>query len=286
MVVKPLAFGMVAILVVVAAGTGAYLAVRQNGAPTPGLAETASLGAEFSDGSDATGSPIVEATEEILDLAEDEQVIPAADAPVPQTPAVEVSRSAENRVPQRREATAPPAPAEPGADPVATTPSSREAPPSSAAVDIPEVDGWTRLEEPWPSREPAYAPEQVVLTAADTSSLGIGLDPEERPRIIEELVIGADSVVGLQVDTPVSTEDAEVEDDVEARVTRDVMAGDQIARACRNPRDGLGCPRRASGEAQGRRTPWRPFPYRGHGRWLGGASRHRNALSRRKGTRR
>ena len=62
-----------------------------------------------------------------------------------------------------------------------------------------------------------------------SSSLGVGLDREERPLIVEELIISADSVVGLQVDTPVSTEDAEVEDDVEARVTRDVVVGDYIA---------------------------------------------------------
>ena len=42
-------------------------------------------------------------------------------------------------------------------------------------------------------------------------------------------MIAEDSVVGLQVDTPVSTEDAQVEDDVEARVTRDVVVDDEIA---------------------------------------------------------
>ena len=225
MIVKPLAFGMVVVLVVVAAGTGAYLAVRQNDAFTSGLAETAALGAEFPDGSDTAETLVVESTEEVLD----EQVILAADAPVAGTPAPEVSRSAATRVPQRRAAAAATAPEESAADPVVAATPPREAQPPSAARDLPEVDGWTRLEEPRPSLEPAYSPERVVLTAADTSSLGIGLDPEERPRIIEELVIGADSVVGLQIDTPVSTEDAEVEDDVEARVTRDVIVGDQIA---------------------------------------------------------
>ncbi|MCY4078196.1 MAG: hypothetical protein OXH04_22510, partial [Acidobacteria bacterium] len=52
------------------------------------------------------------------------------------------------------------------------------------------------------------------------------LRPAERQR---ELVIEADSVIGLQVDSFVSTQSAEVEDDVHARVTRDVLVGGEVA---------------------------------------------------------
>ena len=45
----------------------------------------------------------------------------------------------------------------------------------------------------------------------------------------EELVVAADSVVGLQVETSVTSEQARVEDHVVARVTRDVRAGDRVA---------------------------------------------------------
>ena len=55
------------------------------------------------------------------------------------------------------------------------------------------------------------------------------VDPEARPRTIRELIIPANSVIGIQVDTPVSTADAEIEDDVEARVTRDVLVDDETA---------------------------------------------------------
>ena len=224
MVVKPLAFVTVAVLVVVAAGTGAYLAVRQNDISTPALGNTAALDAELPGGRDAAWPPVVEATEEILG----EPVTRVADPPVAETPAPDVSGPSATQVPQARVAAPATARVEPAETPTAATPS-REALPPSADADLPEVDGWARLEEPWPNREPAYVPEQVVLRASDTGGMGIELEPEERPRIIEELVISADSVVGLQVDTPVSTEDAEVEDDVEARVTRDVMVADQIA---------------------------------------------------------
>ena len=63
----------------------------------------------------------------------------------------------------------------------------------------------------------------------DPVSLGSTLPPGEPPLIVEELVLTADSVIGLQVDTPVSSDTAEIEDDVEARVTRDVMVSNRVA---------------------------------------------------------
>ena len=47
--------------------------------------------------------------------------------------------------------------------------------------------------------------------------------------LYEELVVAADSVIGLQLDSPVSSERAQVEDSVVARVTRDVRVGDRVA---------------------------------------------------------
>jgi hypothetical protein len=44
-----------------------------------------------------------------------------------------------------------------------------------------------------------------------------------------ELILAADSVIGLQVETAVSSETATIEDPVMARVTRDVKVGDQVA---------------------------------------------------------
>jgi hypothetical protein len=47
--------------------------------------------------------------------------------------------------------------------------------------------------------------------------------------MVEELVVSADSVLGLQIDTTVTTEKAKLEDPVEARVTRDVLVGSNVA---------------------------------------------------------
>ena len=45
----------------------------------------------------------------------------------------------------------------------------------------------------------------------------------------DELVVSADSVIGLQSETTVSSDRARVEDRVEARVTRDVKVGNRVA---------------------------------------------------------
>jgi hypothetical protein len=52
---------------------------------------------------------------------------------------------------------------------------------------------------------------------------------EPPAKTYEELVVSADSVIGLQAENTVTTERARVEDRVDARVTRDVRVGDRIA---------------------------------------------------------
>jgi hypothetical protein len=54
--------------------------------------------------------------------------------------------------------------------------------------------------------------------------------PVEPPRpTFDELVVARDSVIGLQLDTRVSSDTARVEDRVEAHVSRDVKVGDRVA---------------------------------------------------------
>ena len=97
----------------------------------------------------------------------------------------------------------------------------------TARADLPAVEGWTRPEATEPFPETAPEPSE---TAAITTNIG-SIDspaPEPVPEFVE-LEIAADSVIGLQVDTAVSTRTARVEDTVEARVTRDVLVADQVA---------------------------------------------------------
>ena len=54
--------------------------------------------------------------------------------------------------------------------------------------------------------------------------------PIEPPApVLDELVVSAQSVIGLQMETAVSSDNARLEDEVVARVTRDVKVGDRVA---------------------------------------------------------
>ena len=205
--------------------------MRQNGSADPVPGATASLGTDIlaDPGTEAPTAPRapapVDATEEILTAAEDDDDANATDpahataresrvTKPPAEPAERVSRRSATAAAETRATTA--------RDPV------RKRPTAQDTRDLPEVKGWTRVDDPSPNRETPQIPDQVALASVDRVSLGVAL-AEERPRIIEALVLSADSVIGLQIDTPVSSEDAEVEDDVQARVTRDVVVGDEIA---------------------------------------------------------
>jgi hypothetical protein len=60
--------------------------------------------------------------------------------------------------------------------------------------------------------------------------------PEPQPRVeapavpqFEEITVPAAAVIGLEVETPITSETAKIEDRVEARVTRDVYADGKLA---------------------------------------------------------
>jgi hypothetical protein len=53
--------------------------------------------------------------------------------------------------------------------------------------------------------------------------------PKPQERRFDELIVAADSVIGLRIETTVNSEKARVEDRVEARVTRDVRVGGRVA---------------------------------------------------------
>jgi hypothetical protein len=69
-----------------------------------------------------------------------------------------------------------------------------------------------------PALEPARLPEPEPVRA-----------PEPPAPQFEELIVAADSVIGFQVETALTSERARVEDPVEAHVTRDVRVGDRVA---------------------------------------------------------
>jgi type IV secretory pathway VirB10-like protein len=70
---------------------------------------------------------------------------------------------------------------------------------------------------------PPPAPEPVVFAVSEAPA------PEPSGPELIELVVSADSVIGIQLDSSITSERARVEDAVDARVVRDVRVGDRVA---------------------------------------------------------
>lgn len=204
------ALGVVAL--VGAAGAGAFVASRrapQVVVPVSDLAPSAP----------AVG---VEATEAVLD---DAQAVPtpAPATPAPAPPPVSVAKPATPRPSQVARREAPPRPA--------VTPSpARE----RVAAPAPPPPQERRVEEP-SDRLPARtgtaerplepAPVDVPIAREERRPL------ESTPPLpqFEEVTVPAEAVIGLQLESNVSSDTARVEDRVEARVTRDVRVNGRVA---------------------------------------------------------
>jgi type IV secretory pathway VirB10-like protein len=140
-----------------------------------------------------------------------EPVPPVAAVPsvIPQ-PAAPQSDAIERHAPAVREAR--------------TAPRSSTGRPSRPVVASQKAE---RDEEPAPSDTLSAAPPPLAPAPAAEPE---PVRPVEPPAPqFEDLVVTADSVIGLQVETPVTSERARVEDEVVARVTRDVKVDDRVA---------------------------------------------------------
>ena len=110
----------------------------------------------------------------------------------------------------------------------------------------PRVAARPRVDAPKPreTQVPASRPRPAVEPAAVVADDRPVAAPIEPPRIIDnqasravepvgplfdELVVAANSVVGLELESSITSESARVEDTVAARVTRDVKVGDRVA---------------------------------------------------------
>jgi len=131
------------------------------------------------------------------------------------------------------------APAEPKAAPVAAKP--RAAAPATPAPAAPA----RRSPEAKPAPQIASAPPAPVFTPPPVAAPVARTEPKEPiapfepaapiepkapagPKFVD-LVVSTDSVLGLQIESSLTSEKARVEDEVLARVTRDVRVGDRVA---------------------------------------------------------
>ncbi len=213
-----LAFAAVAVVCVAAAGGGGYLAMKQNVAPQP-VAATAAPSGQAATPAPAPAAPATAA---------------APAAPVPETGA-RVSEAARPRAERAAAATegrhdatsAARAPVEQrgrGASRAARE--CRVGPAGAAARSTPSRPARRRCRSLRRRRLRLIRMRRRRTTIRPTTSLPPAEPPE---KIAEELTVPADSVIGLQTETTVSSDLARVEDRVEAKVTRDVRIGDAVA---------------------------------------------------------
>ena len=200
------AVGVVAGLCIAAGAGGAYLAHRSDElVPTSALTE----------GPLVSPDPSASAVDESEAIVADDSLAPVA-APAP--PAASTRRTVTTPTTPVR-TTAPARPSAPRTEQVASArpaPAPQYEPPPTPAYE-PRVATPPAL-DPVQPREREREPEPEPVRVAEPPQ------PE-----FEELIVSADSVVGLQVETSISSERARVEDEVLARVTRDVRVGDRVA---------------------------------------------------------
>lgn len=199
------AFALLGAACIAAAGGGAYLATRQNvdvSIPAPD--------AQVQAPPKNDAKPVQE-TEAVI-----------GDAPrVPPAPLVEAPPAATST--RKRE----PAPSRPA-------PKAARTPESVSARDgqLPTLErSWPSSASTTPQPLPASAPvvEPPAPVAVEERVPEPARAPEPPAPTLEEIVVSADSVIGVEVETALSSETARVEDRVEARVARDVRSGGVVA---------------------------------------------------------
>jgi hypothetical protein len=206
-----LALAALAAACIGAAGAGGYLATRHNvaniAAPEAAAASTA-----------PTTRPVQE-TEAVVTTS----ATPAADTTL--TPASTTSAAATpTAAPSKR--------SEPASQARSTAPAPRQSASTARQSQPPALDrSWpsgTSSQTPSPASSPTEN-QAPPATRADDRPQDTPRAPEPPAKTFSELVVAADSVIGLQTDTALSSERARVEDRVEAHVVRDVRVGGEVA---------------------------------------------------------
>ena len=208
-----LAFAALAVACIGAAAGGGYLASRQNLVPAPASAEVAAPA--------PVPAPALTAT---------------AEQPAP-SPAVQETEAVVGDRPQSAPAAAPKVAPARTADAGRTAPARdrRPAPAPEPARTVARHDQPPPLTSSWPSsasQPPAPAqppPSEPPAPHVDERPSVEPAQVEPPQKTFEELIVSADSVIGLQTENRISSETAKVEDRVEARVTRDVKVGERVA---------------------------------------------------------
>lgn len=193
-----LAFAALGLACVTAAAGGSYLATRHNVAdqairPASAAADVPALAGEAV----VPAAPVVNSEATVSEPLATPTVARTATAPRPTQPPRQAARPAPRSMPAATTRLEPSTPVLERTPPAAATVPAVVEPPAVARVDERPAEPVRDVEPPAPT--------------------------------FEELTVAADSVIGLQTETTLTSERARVEDRVEARVVRDVRAGGRVA---------------------------------------------------------
>ena len=219
---RPLAFILLALGCVTAAAGGAYVATRHNnvseGVAVSQPAATPAQGVAPAPASQPVAETEAAVTDAKVTAKKDESAPRGVKAEAEPAPAPSPRRS-------EPPASKGPAPARQAANTPRTDTAGRTTPSNGAAHPQPEAQAAPVPALPDPAAAAAGAPKAAVEPPKP-------YEPQPEPARVpqfEEVILPASSVIGLQLETPLSSERAHVEDRVEARVSRDVMAAGRVA---------------------------------------------------------
>jgi hypothetical protein len=204
MVSNRLALVALATACIGAAGAGGYLATRHN---------VANIAAPEASASTPIPQPVKET----------ESLISAAAKPAFET---------DQALATPTSAPAGSAPAnKPGVQPRATSQTPKPVASASRQSEPPALDrSWPSSQSQAPATASSPAENQPpAVTRSEEHPQDTPRAPEPPAKTFQELVVAADSVVGLRTDTSLSSERARIEDRVEAHVVRDVRVGGEVA---------------------------------------------------------
>jgi hypothetical protein len=209
---KPLAFVLLALGCVTAAAGGAYVASRHNASDA------------------AATAPVAPAASQPLSAAETTPATPTQPVAETEAPVTAVAHApAPTAVAEKKPTGAASAPKAPERAAPKSSTARVSTPAASSPVRDNRASSRPATAAPLPNPEPqavAPAPAPALPDPPRTP------DPQpEPPRVpqFEEVIVPASAVIGLQMESSISTERAHVEDRVDARVTRDVIAAGRVA---------------------------------------------------------
>jgi hypothetical protein len=206
---KSVVLVLLAAACITAAAGGAFVAVRQNQSATTATSEQPRQAPA------ATAPGTVAETEAVVSPSK------PTEAPVEAPPAKAPSARLNGDPGRTATPATKPAPAQ---RPAATVTKTREAARPSPA---PAVEQPTAIERPPAPRDSVAASAPAQPAAQAEPVLPDPPPPPAAPKVVE-VVVPASSVIGLQVDTSITSETAQVEDRVEAHITRAVTADGRI----------------------------------------------------------